>query len=84
MNKLLLQIEEWDTHMPAVINVLVFLFTATTSINLTKLKIMEQEQNKTEETTTETKPFKARLFGWLRTHLKAITELILQYLFRKK
>ncbi len=45
---------------------------------------MEQEQNKTEEATTETKSFKARLLAWLRTHLKTIVELILQYLFRKK
>lgn len=44
---------------------------------------MEQEPNKTEQTTNETKSFKARLLGWLRTHLKAIAELILQYLFRK-
>ena len=42
------------------------------------------EQDKIEKTADEAMPFKARLLGWLRAHLKAIVELILQYLFRKK
>lgn len=45
---------------------------------------MEQEQNKTEETANDTKSFKERILGWLRTHLRPIIELILQHLFRKK
>lgn len=45
---------------------------------------MKQEQDKTKEATTETKSFKARLLGWLRTHLKIIVELILQHLSRRK
>ena len=45
---------------------------------------MEQEHHKIEDALTKTKPFRARLLAWLRTHLKAIAELLLQYLFRKK